>query len=65
MIQRLDVVQADCHTLELHALVCCQNPSLNPMQLSAAIEGYLPDLTPNFSKCRRVEVFDSNKQIFR
>jgi radical SAM-linked protein len=65
MIKNFEVRAADANTLELHALVCCQNPSLNPMQLSAAIEGYLPDLTPNFSKCRRVEVFDSNKQIFR
>jgi radical SAM-linked protein len=65
MIRKIGVNKLDEKTLVLQALVCCQNPSLNPMQLSAAIEGYLPDLTPNFSKCRRVEVFDSNKQIFR
>ena len=35
MIRKLDVVTVDDRTLELHAVVCCQNPSLNPMQLAA------------------------------
>ena len=65
MIKKLDVIEADASTLELHALVCCQNPSLNPMQLAAAIDAYLPGLTPDFSKCRRVEIYDSNENIFR
>lgn len=65
MIRKLDVVTADDHTLELHALVCCQNPSLNPMQLSAAVTAYLPELTPDFAKCRREEIFDGNETIFR
>ena len=65
MIRRLAVSAADGNTLELHALVCCQNPTLNPMQLSAAIQKYLPALTPDFVRCRRVEVFDTNETIFR
>ena len=65
MIRRLAVSAADDNTLELHALVCCQNPTLNPMQLSAAIQKYLPALTPDFVRCRRVEVFDTNETIFR
>ena len=65
MINKLTVESADSNTLELHALVCCQNPSLNPMQLAAAVEKYLPALAPNFVKCRRVEVFDANETVFR
>ena len=65
MIHRMEVVSADDNTLELHALVCCQNPTLNPMQLNAAIEKYLPECKADFVKCRRVEVYDTNETVFR
>lgn len=65
MIRRITVTRANEKELELRALVCCQNPTLNPMQLNAAIEKYLPELTPNFVRCRRVEVYDANETIFR
>lgn len=65
MIRKLEVVSGDENTLELHALVCCQNPSLNPMQLVAAIDAYLPELSPDFAKCRREEIFDGSETIFR
>ena len=65
MIRALTVEKPDGNTLELHALVCCQNPTLNPMQLSAAVNKYLPDLTPDFVKCRRVEIYDTNENVFR
>jgi radical SAM-linked protein len=65
MLQKLDVMEADGCTLELHAVVCCQNPSLNPMQLHAAICAYLPDLAPDFAKCRRVEIYDNHMNLFR
>ena len=64
MIRSLDVSTKD-NEIVLDAVVCCQNPSLNPMQLSAAIGKYLPDLTPDFVKCRRVEIFDTDEMIFR
>ena len=65
MIQQIDVVPADDHCLELRARVCCQNPTLNPMLLAAAIEKYLPDLKPDFVKCCRPEVYDMKQRIFR
>ena len=65
MIKGLRVEVQDANTLALHALVCCQNPSLNPMQLSAAVVKYLPELAPDFVKCRRVEVYDANETVFR
>ena len=65
MIRRLTVSPADGHTLTLNALICCQNPTLNPMQLAAAIEKYLPECKPDFVKCCRVEIYDTNETIFR
>ena len=64
MIRDLQVREGMC-ALVLEAVVCCQNPSLNPMQLSAAISVYAPELTPDFVKCRRVELYDINENIFR
>ena len=65
MIRRIRAVQESGNTLCLHALVCCQNPTLNPMLLSAAIAKYLPDLTADFVRCRRVEIYDTNETVFR
>ena len=65
MIQSLQVEQESVRELKLIARVCCQNPTLNPMQLSAAVEKYLPDLTPDFTVCTRVEVYDAKNQVFR
>ena len=65
MIRRLDLFADGSNILRLHALVCCQNPTLNPMQLAAAIEKYLPACKADFVKCRRVEVYDTNETVFR
>ncbi len=65
MIRRLQVHRIDPNMLELQALIRCQNPSLNPAQLVAAIERYMPELKPNFSKCRRLEIYDIKEAIFR
>ena len=65
MIRRFEILPADENVLVIRALVCCQNPTLNPMQLSAAIQKYLPDLQPDFVKCRRLEVYDTDEVIFR
>lgn len=65
MIRRLSVVQKSHTELELVALICCQNPTLNPAQLALAIEKYLPEYTPDFSKCKRLEIYDRNETVFR
>ena len=65
MIRRLTVSCEDSQTLALSARVCCQNPTLNPMQLVAAVEKYLPEYKADFIKCRRVEVYDTNENLFR
>ena len=65
MIRSIQVVRVDDHILEIQARVCCQNPTLNPMQITAAIELYQPVQKPDFVKCRREEVYNSNESVFR
>ena len=65
MIRSLNVEQTDSQTLTISARVCCQNPTLNPMQMVAAIERHAPELKPDFAKCRRVEIYDTEENIFR
>ena len=65
MIRRICVSQTGDGELELRALICCQNPTLNPIQLSTAITKYLPELAPDFVHCRRVEIYDETETIFR
>ena len=65
MIRMLRINKENCNTLLLDCVVCCQNPTLNPMQLPAAIERYLPEFKPDFAKCIRIEIFDGNNTIFR
>ena len=52
-------------TITIEALICCQNPTLNPMQLSAAVERYLPELRPDLVKYSRIELYDQNENVFR
>ena len=64
MIRRLDI-RTEEKEIRLEGLVCCQNPTLNPMQLVAAIQKYLPELAPDFASCRRREVYDEKETVFR
>lgn len=64
MIRSL-TVREETGALRLDAVVSAQNPSLNPMQLSAAVEHYLPELRPDFVRCRRLEVLDAEGKAFR
>ncbi len=65
MIKKLTARRTDDNTLVMHALVCCQNPTLNPALLVSAVEHYLPELKPDFSKCKRLEIYDTNETVFR
>ena len=65
MIRKLEICREDDNCLHIQARVCCQNPTLNPMQMAAAIELYASRLKPDFVKCRRVEVYDTNETVFR
>ena len=65
MIRSLQVNRVDEHILTIHSRVCCQNPSLNPMQLAAAIERYAPECQPDHVRCRRFEIYDTKETVFR
>ena len=65
MIRSLEVQVLSQRELRLRARVCCQNPTLNPAQLGAAIEKYLPECKPIFIRCSRIEVYDTHEEIFR
>ena len=65
MIKHFEVNQKDDNTLVITALICCQNPTLNPMQMVLAIQTYLPELEPSFAKCSRLEVYDDQQKVFR
>ena len=65
MIKRHSTCCIDQHTIVMDALICCQNPTLNPAQLVLAIETFLPEMKPDFSQCRRVEIYDINETVFR
>ena len=64
MIQSL-TVSGEGQEICLDAVVCCQNPSLNPMQLSAAIARYLPELASDHVCCQRLEIYDTQNNVFR
>ena len=58
-------VAAENREVTIQLLACCQNPTLNPMQVGAAIEKYLPELKPDHALCRRIEIYDTNENVFR
>ena len=64
MLRRADIRTAG-DELTVEAVVCCQNPTLNPMLLDAAIRTYLPEYAPDFTRCRRLEIYDKEENLFR
>ena len=65
MIHDLQISQINANEIVMEVLACCQNPTLNPMQLVAAINLHASELTPDFAKCRRIEIYDTQKTVFR
>ena len=64
LIRKLDVA-GEGNVVILNAMICCQNPTLNPAQIAAAIEMHLPELRPDVCTCQRIEVYDMKEEIFR
>lgn len=65
MVREYTLEEAGDRVLTIQAVICCQNPALNPMQLVEAIKRYLPALTPDHAKCCRLELYDGQQTIFR
>ena len=47
------------------AVVAAQNPGLNPSLLGNAAAAYFPELAPDFVRVRRLELYDTELQVFR
>ena len=59
------ISQVDDTHVEMEVLVCAQNPSLNPQLLLNALELYAPELTPDHSTIKRLEIYDAEGKVFR
>lgn len=53
----------DCVIVD--AMISAQEPTLNPDLLVAAVRQLQPALVPDYAAFRRIEVFDSEKKLFR
>ena len=65
MIRSISVVPDNDQELSVNLLACCQNPTLNPTQLVAAVNMYAPEFTPDFASCCRIEIYDAQGTVFR
>ena len=65
MIKKLELRRSEAGTVVLDTVVCAQNPSLNPMQLVAAIERHAPQWKPDFAVCKRLDVLEETGESFR
>ncbi len=65
MLRQIQIQPIGDREVELEAMICCQNPSINPMQLIAAIARYCPAMKPDHVTCRREEIYDTKETIFR
>ena len=64
MIQRLEVATEE-HAIRMDCLICCQNPTLNPAQMVAAVEKYLPEIQPDHVRYCRNEIYTLTEKVFR
>ena len=65
LIRSMEISVADGNTAVMEAVVCCQNPSLNPMLLASAVAIYLPGQAPDHCRCERIEIYDGTEAVFR
>ena len=65
MLRKCEVRRINANELGIDLLACCQNPTLNPMQLVAAINLHAAQFTPDFARCCRIEIYDAQYTVFR
>ncbi len=46
-------------------VAAAQNPGLNPALLENAVAAQLPELSPDFARVRRLELYDAEMNVFR
>jgi len=60
-----DIVVSGDDVIMFSAVVSAQNPSISPENILNALDGEHIDLSPDFADFTRMELFDSDMQIFR
>ncbi len=65
MIRSIGVNREGDNRVQIEAVICCQNPTLNPAQLVQAMCQYLPRYSPDHSACVRIEIYNKNEEVFR
>ncbi|MBQ9460059.1 MAG: DUF2344 domain-containing protein [Oscillospiraceae bacterium] len=51
--------------IRAETVVAAQNPGLNPALLASAAAAQMPELSPDFARVRRLELYDKEQRVFR
>ena len=65
MIREFEIEQTGDTVLQLRAMICAQNPTLNPAQLIVAIQLHKSGYYPDHTRCKRMEIYNSKGEVFR
>lgn len=65
MLHEKQIEQSSPTCLEMEVVVSAQNPALNPQLLLTAVEVYEPELMPDYSTVKRLEIYDTEGSVFR
>lgn len=65
LLRHFEIETDGDRTMKIRAVICCQNPALNPAQLISAIAQELPELKPDQISYHRLEVLDAQEKTFR
>lgn len=65
MIRNVSIHRISDREVVVDLLACCQNPTLNPMQMIAAVNMYAAEVVPDFARCSRKEIYDAQENVFR
>lgn len=65
LIAALEVCDGGPGEVLLRARISAQEPTLSPATLLSAIEQLQPELTPDLTRTRRINVFDKDQNVFR
>ena len=65
LIRSVELRAVSDRELRIEAVVCAQNPGLNPQLLAQAVCTHLPQACPDFFRTERLEIYDEQMEIFR
>lgn len=65
LIDKIEILVYNDNVIKVDTVIAAQNPSLNPLLLTAAIQRYEPELAPSQALYMRRGIYDINKSDFR